>query len=317
MATLQEIKKLKRIISKIIKEAVEPIDGDAPGPKQLHVFDFDDTLGVTADSNGVMLYKDGEPAWKTAEEAEDWIENVAKLSGSDLLKGPGGATFEKPKGIKGFAAYISSGALPSTKEAAIAAGQEIAYAPKKPTKDGIALDFSPSASAKQATPIKSTIDKVKKANAAGARTAIVTARSGEKTSGVTKKDFAGNDIEVSVEDDLTKFMGKQGAQLSKGVYGLSGQPKGDFIRDHLLDPMPDEIHFYDDDNANIQKVKDSLAGKVPAELFLYGPGKYQDGHDPDTADQAFAPAEAPATDTKKKTEGIDLDRWLLLAGLRR
>ena len=51
----------------------EPVPGDADPKKQAHIFDFDDTLGETDNANGVMLYVDGKPAHKTAEEAQAWL----------------------------------------------------------------------------------------------------------------------------------------------------------------------------------------------------------------------------------------------------
>jgi len=317
---LLEEKKLRRFIRSIVREEAQkaqgskdPVPGDAPPAKQLHVFDFDDTLGVTQDSNGVMLYKDGEPAWKSAKDAEAWI-NDAGISGEDLLKGPGGQTFEQPEGIDGFAAYVSSGVLPKIKAKA---GGNVKISPNKPTaQDGeaVVFDFSPSASAKSAEPIKDTIGKVKKVDSEGGETAIVTARAGE-SGGKPTKNFAGKDVKISVEKDLTDFMQKQGAPLNMGVHGTSGANKGEFIKNNLLDPMPDEIHFYDDDGSNIDKVKGALAGKVPAELFLYGPGKYQEkASDPNQPNQKY-PA-AKEDEKKTQAESIDLSRWKLLAGIR-
>lgn len=307
--------RLRAFVRKIVREAVEddPVPGDAPAKKQLHVFDFDDTLGVTEDSNGVMLYKDGEPAWKTAEDAEKWIKGVAKIGGADLLKGPKGGTFEQPEGMDGYAAYVSSGVLPAIKSAV---NNKMYVAPKVPPAkepEAVVFDFSPSATAKAAKPIDDTISKVKSVDTSGGETAIVTARSGEK-GGKKAKNFAGKDLDISVEADLTDFMSKQGAPLTKGAHGTSGSDKGDFIKNNLLDPMPEEIHFYDDDGSNINKVKAALAGKVPAELFLYGPGKFQDkASDPNNPNQKFSKSEE---EKKKQTESIDLERWSRLAGLR-
>ena len=309
-------RQLRQVIRNLTEDKEKPIPGDAPVKKQLHVFDFDDTLGVTSDSNGVMLYRHGEPAWKTAEEAQDWLRNDAGLGDSDLLKGPKGKSFEKPDGIDGFAVYVNSGALPAIKKAA---SGNVVIAPGKPASDAdeaVVFDFSPSNTAKSPAPIKGSVDKVRKEDSEGAKTAIVTARSGEKSKKATK-DFAGNDVKVSVEKDLSNFMKSQKAPLNTGVHGTSGANKGEYIKNNLLDPMPDEIHFYDDDASNINKVKDALAGKVPAEVFLYGPGKFQDGtSNPNKPTQSFPAAKKE----EEKNESLDrdplLERWIRIAGIK-
>ena len=43
---------------------------------ELHVFDFDDTLGETNNLNGVILYKDGKPVHKSKSEAEAWAKSL-------------------------------------------------------------------------------------------------------------------------------------------------------------------------------------------------------------------------------------------------
>lgn len=308
---------LRRIVRKLLTEQEEkPVPGDAPAQKQLHIFDFDDTLGVTNDSNGVMLYKDGVPAWKSAKDAETWIKSVG-IGGDDLLKGPNGSTFEQPYGMEGFAAYVSSGVLPAVKRAV---GGNVLIAPDKPTGDSkgdaAVFDFTSSATAKIAEPIKDTVNKLKSVDSSGGSTAIVTARSGE-SAGATRKNFAGEDVTVSVEKDLSNFMKKQGAPLTKGVYGIDGKNKGEFIKNNLLDPMPDEIHFYDDDSSNIDKVKGTLVGHVPAEVFLYGPGKFQDGDsNPNNPSKSF-PVAKDESGTKKESVSRNpvMKRWLRIAGI--
>ena len=40
---------------------------------------------------------------------------------------------------------------------------------------------------------------------------------------------------------------------------------------------PEEIHFYDDLPKNINNVARTLGGKIPADLYLYGPGEFAKG----------------------------------------
>jgi hypothetical protein len=68
---LTEETKLRNFIRKIIREeAGQVVPGDVPAEEQVHLFDFDDTLGVTTNANAVMLYQDGSPAHKSEAEAK-------------------------------------------------------------------------------------------------------------------------------------------------------------------------------------------------------------------------------------------------------
>jgi len=68
--SLQEIT-LRKLIRRIIREEAKPVPGDAPGEKQVHLFDFDDTLGETLNANAIMLYQDGESVHKSEKDARD------------------------------------------------------------------------------------------------------------------------------------------------------------------------------------------------------------------------------------------------------
>jgi hypothetical protein len=54
----------------------DTIPGDSPPERQVHVFDFDDTLGIATNSNGVMLYIDGKPAHKTPYDVISWLAGI-------------------------------------------------------------------------------------------------------------------------------------------------------------------------------------------------------------------------------------------------
>jgi len=323
----------------------EPIPGDAAPDKQAHIFDFDDTLGVTSDSNGIMMYKDGSPVWKTAQEAQAWVTQNGLQK--ELLKGPKGSSIEQPDGVEGFAVYVNSAGLTKARKLA----DINLIAPDKPAPGNqeqagklvLVADYSPSSTAKNAEPIDSTLNRVKNAPP-GAETQIITARSGESAikSGERSnpKDFGGKEHPPSVETDLAKFMSDQGITLStkagQPVKGMGGGNKGKQIKKTYFDArkpeeQPDEIHFYDDDPKNIDDVRAALKD-VDAEVFLYGPGGFADPskhpHPAGTASADTPKEKYPPSGAKKKKEeqaaqplaeslGFDLDRWQRMAGIKR
>jgi len=259
----------------------DPVPGDAPPEKQAHIFDFDDTLGETDNPNGVMLYLDGYPAHKTAEEAQAWLTSKG-LSGKDLLKGPSGQAIEKPEGKDGFAAYISSAGL--AKLQTTYPREQTSVTPNEPKGEGemVYIDFTPSSYVNPNTtkPIDSTINKLKQANSQGSDTMVITARASNKSEpGI---DFSGKTRVPSNAEDMETFLAAQGASPTQGVLGVKGQNKGDqivkkFFSGKPPEQQPDEIHFYDDLSKNTKEVDAALSGKVPAETFIYGPGEFAHG----------------------------------------
>lgn len=336
----------------LFEQEETPVPGDAEPEKQLYAFDFDDTLGVTGDANGVMLYKDGVPAWNTAADAQAWVKQNGLEK--DLLKGPKGNSIEQPDGVEGFAIYVNSAGLTKARETA----DNIMMAPAKPTPENkgltVVADYSPSSSAKTAEPIDSTLNRIRNAPA-GAETQIITARSGESSVAAAKaagkdrvpKDFAGKPHPPSVESDLAAFMKNQGITLKNKtgnpVKGMGGGDKGEQIKKTYFDArkpedQPEEVHFFDDDPKNINDVRKALKD-VDAEVFLYGPGGFSDKH-PHPAGKASAdsPKEKyPAKTDKKKKETepaqqelplkesrsygdrltFDVARWQRMAGIKR
>ena len=337
----------------------DPQPGDAPPNKQLHVFDFDDTIGVTQDANGLMVYKDGVPL-KTPQEMDQWLTSKG-IGGNYMLKGPKGSSIEQPDGVEGVAAYINSAGLAKAREGL--GKDQIKVSPAKPTPgdpksagEVMVADYSPSATAKAAVPIESTLDKIKSLPA-GATSQIITARTGEsKVASAaaegqdrTPKDFSGKAHPPSVEADLKAFMDQQGAKLTNGVKGLGGGDKGEAIKKLYFDgkppeQQPDEVHFYDDDSKNISDVQNALAGKVPAEVFLYGPGEFAHGAaNPENPSKEFPAAteetvkeyrlrklnhmlrEAKEEKLKRvikrlineEYERVSVKRWQLLAGMKK
>jgi hypothetical protein len=284
MKILELQKLIRREVVKYLRE--DAIPGDAPADKQVHVFDFDDTLGLTSNANGIMLYKDGVPAHKTEQEAKEWMKSIG-LKDSDLLEPK---IKEIPERDNGYAIYVTSGALAKVQKAYPDQGVTgVKDVPKE--GEAILIDFTPSASTDPdtTTPIKSTINKLKQANSQGSDTIVITARS----SSGKGKDFSGNDVEASNAKDMEDFLAKQGAKPTDGVLGVSGQNKGDAIINKFMKGSnpPEEIHFYDDLKKNTDQVKGAIAGKVPAELFIYGPGEFAHNEaDPNKPDEKFEKA---------------------------
>ena len=295
------------MIRNVIKEVTEgdPIPGDAPPEKQVHVFDFDDTLGLTTNANGVMLYRDGEPAHKSEAEVKNWLKSIG-IGGNDILD-PGITSISERDG--GYAAYISSAALAKIQKA-IPKEQQYVTGVSEPPAEGesLLIDFTPSSNTSQETtePIKSTINKLKRADQQGSDTIVITAR---KATG-KGTDFHGKEIDATNQSDMEEFLSSLGAPPTKGVMGVTGQNKGTaIINTFMKGPNPpEEIHFYDDLKKNTDEVTAAIADNVPAELFVYGPGEFAHGEaDPDKPTKSFPAA--------PKKESIDLSRWSRLAGL--
>lgn len=305
-----------------------PVPGDAEPEKQVHVFDFDDTLGVTKNANGVMLYRDGAPAHKTAAEAAAWLKSMG-VSEKNYLPGPSGETFEEPSGAGGIAAYIDSAGLATLQRQIPRAQQSVSPRPPTDKKgDALYIDFTPSAFVDVNTtdPINSTIQKMKSAAAQGSDTMVITARASDKKKpGV---NFAGEPVVPSNAEDMEKFLASQGASPTQGVLGVQGANKGDeiirkFFSSRPLKDQPDEVHFYDDLSKNTEEVDAAVSGKVPAETFIYGPGEFAhdqaDPNSPSKATPANPELEGEKEAAQKKEEALDREllRILELAGLGR
>lgn len=303
--------KLRSFLKGIIREAMEtsqaPIPEDVPPEKQVHVFDFDDTLGVTTNANGIMLYSEGEPAHRSEQEVQEWLRSMG-IGSKDILE-PGIVPISERGG---FAAYISSAALAKIQRTYSKDNQFVTGVSEPPAEgEHVLIDFTPSSntSVDTTSPIKSTIDKLRQADAQGSDTIVITAR---KATG-KGTDFHGNTIDATNAEDMEQFLAAQGAVPSQGVMGVTGQNKGTVIVNKFMkgnDP-PSEIHFYDDLKKNTDEVEAAVAEKTPAELFIYGPGEFAHGEaDPRRPNKAFSKKKQA---TQK--ESFDLGRWQMLAGI--
>jgi len=245
------------------------IPGDVFPHLQLHVFDFDDTLAVSKNASAIALFIDGQAVHNSRHDVIDWMVKLG-LDKNDLLKGPRGQFIEETPHTKIWTVYIKSGALPKVSkqfdDKYVTGSGEIPKHGKT-----LAVDYTPSSFIGRAKPIENVIDKLKKAIDDGAQTVVMTARKGEGE-GVS---MDGKTVPHSNARDVKAYLKAHGADPDK-VYGVSGKNKADKIKDEFLgtDEDPEEIHFYDDDENNIDAVKNKLGGKVDAEVFTYGPGRF-------------------------------------------
>jgi hypothetical protein len=250
------------------------IKKEAAPEKQAHVFDFDDTIAVTDSPNIVMFFNDGQAAHKSEQEVLQWL-NQNSLKSNELLKGPNGKSVEIVPSRGGYAAYVSSSGL--AKIQTNYPGKESITGMSEPSPVGpnVLIDFTTAFSVNQntAVPIKQTIEKIKKANASGADTMVLTARRGEGKG----KSIHGKELEPTNKKDIHNFLSKQGAAPSLGIVGTTGGDKGNILYNKVAPEQPEEIHFYDDLPKNINNVARTLGGKIPADLYLYGPGEFAKG----------------------------------------
>ena len=79
MKVLELQKLIREEIKKVIKfqrrHLREEDNGGEIKKDELHVFDFDDTLGETKNLTGVIYYKDGNPVHKSESEARKFKNN--------------------------------------------------------------------------------------------------------------------------------------------------------------------------------------------------------------------------------------------------
>ena len=276
---------------------------------ELHVFDFDDTLGETNNLNGVILYKDGAPVHKSKSEAEAW----AKSLGAKVEK------TEQPGGKVGdaWAVYVMSNNLapfqkPYSKNQTVTPNAPTTKNDNKDPKfpGSIYVDFTPSSfiDPKTTKPIATGIDRLKAANSAGAKTMVMTARAGE---GMTKPDgthitsgenFAGKEVGISNEKDAISFLKAQGAAPNQGAQGRRMGDKGMDIA-KIIDKEDKEVHFYDDQESNTTKVASAMKAislDIPAYIFG-GKGTFEEPANA-SLDQKIEPEVEEAVRARLKKE---------------
>jgi len=268
-----------------------------PGAKRsendLHVFDFDDTLGVTTSPTIVaaVQYNGGDPNDISSYEP---VKNLktrvsAKVKG---LKTPEQSSVNSP-GLSGNVVrsndelddaeavvldteqyrdwkekYIPSGdhvrlvINPNIGADIRRAGEDMSRAGK--TGEIHVADFSPSSTiGTNVKPINQMLDLLSKANASGDETAVVTARKGE-----TDLDtLGGGKIPATNASDISDFVEKETGTTPDIVLGAAdfnpsdpASAKRDLIM-QLHGKNIDNIHFYDDDPENARKVAQICQGE--------------------------------------------------------
>lgn len=304
---------------------VNDIPGDAPADRQLHVFDFDDTLAVTKNANGVMLYRDGQPAHKTEQEVLNWLSKYG-IGSDNLIPGPDGKKIEFFDNLGGYAAYVDSAKLasltksPDFKDRGKRFSADKKVTPPAEAGEALYIDFTPSGFVDQETtiPIRNVIDKMIDVEDKGADTMVMTARPGTGSG----KNFKGDDVEITNARDIEAFLKKNDADSSNNpvdvVMGVTGGEKGKYIMTKLKqyspDDYPEEIHFYDDADQNTDSVKKFVAGKTPAEVHIYGPGHFSHGEaDPNKPDLSVVgrkgtTANREGGEVRRKKFGKDTER---------
>ena len=293
---------------KYLKYFEDHVPQNAPIQNQLHVFDFDDTLGVTKNANGVMLYNHGVPAHKTPEDVLDWLSKYG-LSESDLIPGPDGQTIQFFDNLGGCAAYVDSTKLAKLtgskeffdKDRRYSSGNGL---PPNNIDQALYVDFTPSGYIDQENTIAigNVIKKLTDMEEKGADTMVLTARKGDGV-GI---NFKGEEVPITNKKDIEEFLKKHDSNPSTKpvdvVFGMGGILKGDkgkYIQQTMdnrakrdiarelpkqirkkikrMGEWPDEIHFYDDAPQNTIAVANALDGKIPSEVHIYGPGDFHGG----------------------------------------
>ena len=325
---------LKNLLLEISPQGMEKVRTNK-GKKELHVFDFDDTIAVTPNANGVVPMRNGKPIFNNPDDKQKFakfMKDFYKLTDADFAPMP---ELDAPDGIRwnpglgSWTAYLTS--FPLGKVQAKHGEQyfwgKTSYGKPQPKNDPsmpsgdegldknaislqtlesdptlqVGIDFSPSnATSQDVEEIPQTIDRIKWANAGGAQTHIMTARGGEGQ----MFNFDGGTVDVTNAEDMEQYVKTRGATPNLGTQGVWGGNKGKKIRDLINtlpeDEKPDEIHFYDDQVKNINRVRAEFADDDTNDLFLYGPGHFHGNE---------VSAEVP-------TEEHLAERWKRIAGIK-
>jgi len=307
---------------KYLKYFEDKIPGNSLAFNQLHVFDFDDTLGITKNANGVMYFKWGQPQHKSPEEVLDWLSKY-DITSSNLLNGPNGKKIEYIENLGGFCAYIDSTKLAvltgnpdfNNKESRWTPQTSLEkngkLSPPDTVENALLIDFTPSGHVDLQTtkPVIPVINKLRDVESGGADTVVLTARQPDGV-GI---NFRGEQVPITNAKDIEQFLRMNHVDSKRKpvdvVTGVTGGPKGEVIKKNIdttfrdflskeksdklfkyygmydvikgkinmMGEWPDEIHFYDDAPQNTDNVEKELAGKVPSEVHIYGPGDFHGG----------------------------------------
>ena len=301
------------------------------GEEELHVFDFDDTLGVTDSPTFIAAV---EFIGGDTEDLSNYVpvtnlaDRVAASTGglgvpSDIGFTSSGISGNQVSGenpiIDGAEVIVVDTAQYSDWDnnyihpaghAKIVVGGDIEGKIKKAAramaKDGRTgeihiRDFSPSSTLGTVKPISPTLQRLKDVESQGGNTAVVTARKGE-----TDLDaFGGAKIPAQNSKDIENFIQDQVGVTPDDVFGAADisnagpENKRKLVKWLVAKNDPDEVHFYDDDPGNVAAVAQLCNDEEleDLEINLYG-GKFD--HEGITSPTTCGPRE---------------NRWLEIAGL--
>ena len=296
---------------------------------ELHVFDFDDTLGITDAPTLVagVEFLGGDPEdLENYRAITDMSSRLQSTTGQ--LKGPDDININNPNisggQISGETSTLDGAQVVVVdtvqyrdwKEKYVRAGdharivvggdvgKKIIDAAKRMGKPGEihVTDFSPSFELGTADPIDVTLSLLGDKATQGAKTAVVTARKGE-----TDLDtFGGGKKKAQNVSDIESFVQDQVGIKPDEVYGAAdisnatADNKKKLIKWLAISNDSEEIHFYDDDPENANAVSDLCDDDelVGTEINIYN-AEFEDEGIPE-----------PMT-CMPKTES----RWLKLAGI--
>tara|TARA_R110000803_G_scaffold179248_4_gene241663 strand:- start:1588 stop:3054 length:1467 start_codon:yes stop_codon:yes gene_type:complete len=259
--------------------------------KDLHVFDFDDTLGITKsatihiafDYNGgdindpasyspvtdlsARIGKSGTGKVRTSTEADittDGLSGDRFIASPDYLQGAQAVVLNTDQ-YKIWKSKYMSGLSDPTRPLVYPNGnvEELVKkaAAKMNGKPGEihAVDFSPSSGLGDAEPIEATLAKFAEREGAGDVTAVVTARKGQTGMGT----FGGKEVVATNVEDIKDFMGDETGEHPDYVFGAAdfGNKVADNKREIIKNIVGgssggiDDIYFYDDDTKNANAVQ--------------------------------------------------------------
>ena len=254
--------------------------------KELHVFDFDDTLGVTksatlhvafdyngGDVNDPASYAPVEDlknrigtGSKTATEfgiTTDGVTGDKLTTGPDYLQGGQVVALNTDQYKHWKANYMGKFKDPS-KPVVYPDGDVEAQVKKAASKmngkpaEIHAIDFTPSSHLGDVEPIDATLKKLSKEDSEGDITAVVTARKGQTDMGT----FGGKKVPAENVEDIKDFLGDEIGMHPDYVFGAAdfGNKVADNKREiikNIVGGQSDkisDIFFYDDDKKNTDAV---------------------------------------------------------------
>lgn len=230
---------------KFIKSFVEFI-----AEKTSYVFDFDDTLGITNDTIGILMLQDG----KGVEEIEAYLKNAG-------IKKESIAKISYSKKYGGKIAHLFSNGFRDFYDHALQKKEILHFNGNKDLKSSgteFLVDFSDAANIEDPKPIEKTVSLMRKEEKKGNDIKVVTGRKLEKPI----ENINGDKVMPTNKKDIVKFLQSQGIEISPSdIYSASDidsnnvpKIKAEIIADKIAKPNIEKIEFFDDDYKNTQEV---------------------------------------------------------------